>query len=140
MKYDRADRIRGVVMFVIAWLIGLYVYEVVQDAFRGPIGIVAAAITVGVNLYARKKASGCVERNFMFRFWLYLPVVLFIVLPVAVKVIAYLTTEVDQSWWSQLTSLLPFVLKLGVPVAILLWVYWAVGRLNTEERNTGADL
>ena len=130
MTHDSIDRVRALVMFVMAWLIALYVYEVVQDAFHGPVGFVAAALTLGVNIYARKRAVSCVASNLAFKFWLYLPIVLFLVVPVVVKIIVFLTSEGDRSWWDHLLSLLPFLLKLGVPVAVLLWVYVAVGRLG----------
>jgi len=45
-----------------------------------------------------------------------------------VKIIVFLTTEGDRTWWDHMLSLLPFLLKLGVPVGVLLWVYIAVGR------------
>ena len=133
MTPDKVDRVRGLVMFVVAWLIGLYVYDVVQETFRGPIGFVAAAATFGVNLYARKRALASVETNWTFKFWMYLPVILFLLVPVAVKVFVFLTGEEDRSWGNHLLSLLPFILKLGVPVATLLWVYWALGRLVAKE-------
>ena len=136
MTPEKVDRVRGLVMFVVAWLIGLYVYDVVQEAFRGPIGFVAAAATFGVNLYARKRALACVETDWKFKFWMYLPVILFLLVPVAVKVIVFLTSEGEQGWAHHLLSLLPFILKLGVPVATLLWVYWALGRQVAKTSET----
>ncbi len=128
MAQGKTDRVRGLVMFVVAWLIGLYVYEVVEEAFHGPIGVVAAVVTMGVNLYARKRAVACVEATLTFKFWLYLPIILFLVVPVAVKVIVFVTSKDDRTWWDHVGALLPFILKLGVPVLALLWVYWSLGR------------
>ncbi len=133
MTHDRVYRVRGGIMFVVAWLIGLYIYEVVQEHFHGPIGFVAAAGSVAANLYARKKATACVPASSAFRFWLYLPVALFLVVPLAVKVLVYLQSEGDQGWWTHLSSLLPFLLKLGVPIAALAWLYVAVGKLRSPE-------
>lgn len=138
MAQHKVDRIRGLVMFVVAWLVGLYVYEVVQEYFHGPAGFVAAAITVVVNLYARKRAAACVQATWTFKFWLYLPVILFFVLPIAAKVVIFLVSEEDLRWWQHLFSLLPFVLKLGVPVGVLLGVYWALGRMVPQESEVGA--
>ena len=130
MTHESVDRVRGLVMFVMAWLIALYVYEVVQDAFDGPIGFVAAAFTWGINIYARKKAAASVGSNRAFKFWLYLPVILFLAVPVLVKIIVFTTSQGDLTWWEHLASLLPFMLKLGVPVAVLLWVYIAVSLIT----------
>ncbi len=133
MAQDKAARARESVMFVVAWLIGLYVYEVVQEAFHGSIGLAAAVLTVLANIYARKRAAACVEPNWRFKFWLYLPVVVVIVVPIAVKAVILLTDSGDRSWWSHALSLLPLLLKLGVPVAALLWAYIAIGKLGVLE-------
>ncbi len=137
MANSSIDRVRTSVMFVMAWLIGLYVYEIVQETFaamqqaiRGPIGFVAALATLALNLYARKRAAACDPSSRAFKFWLYLPVGLFLALPLVVKVIFFLTSDEQQSWWDHLVSLLPVLLKLGVPVAALLWAYMALGRLR----------
>ena len=119
-------------MFVVAWLIGLYIYEVVQEKFHETIVVVAALLTLGINLYARKRAVACVEATPQFKFWLYLPVILFLVVPVLVKVIIFLTDDAEWSWWDHFFSLLPFILKLGVPVAALLWAYKAMGKLSAR--------
>ncbi|UCE59013.1 MAG: hypothetical protein JSU63_16410 [Phycisphaerales bacterium] len=132
MAQDRINQLRGMIMFVIAWLIGLYVFEVLQEASHEMIGFVAAVLTLGVNLYARKRAAACVEQNLAFKFWLFMPAVLFLALPVLVKVIIFFSSQGERSWWDHLVSLLPFILKLGVPVATLLWVYLALGRVESR--------
>lgn len=138
MARDKVDRIRGLVMFVVAWLIGLYVYEVVQEYAQGPVGLVAGVVTMGVNLYARRRATTCAPGTWAFKFWLYLPVILFLLVPIVAKLIIFLVAQADQTWWDHLLSLLPFVLKLGVPVGILLGVYWGLGR-KASGKEDGAD-
>ena len=137
MALDKVDRIRGLVMFVVAWLIGLYVYEVVQEYAKGPVGLVAGVVTVAVNLYARRRATTCAPGTWAFKFWLYLPVILFLLVPIVAKLIIFLVAQADRTWWDHLLSLLPFVLKLGVPVGILLGVYWALGRMVPRESEAG---
>jgi hypothetical protein len=132
MPQDSINRLRGVIMFVIAWLIGLYVFEILREASHEMIGFVAAVLTLGVNLYARKRAAACVEQNLAFKFWLYLPALLFLVLPVLVKLVVFFASQEDRSWWDHLVSLLPFMLKLGVPVAALLWVYLVLRRVESR--------
>ncbi|MHC4695235.1 MAG: hypothetical protein ACYTFA_00680 [Planctomycetota bacterium] len=129
---NSVDRIRTLVKFVIVWLIALYVFEVVRQNnwFIGAGAVIVAAL---VNTYARKKAAAAVETNLAFHFWLYMPLVVLFGLPLLFKVVIMLTGEEDVTWWHHLGSLLPFVLKLGVPVAALLWVYVALGRLRTPE-------
>ncbi len=130
MARDNVDRVRGLVIFVVAWLIGLYIYEVVRST---SIGLAAAAFTVGVNLYARRRAAECEPSSRAFKFWLYLPGTLFLVIPGLFKLISYLASEEERSWWDHLWSLLPFILKLVVPVAALLWVYMSLGRLRGQQ-------
>ena len=137
MALDKVDRIRGVIMFVVAWLIGLYVYEVVQEYAQGPLGLVAGVVTLVVNLYARRRATMCDPGTWVFKFWLYLPVILFLLVPIIAKVIIFLVSEEELRWWQHLFSLLPFVLKLGVPVGALLGVYWALGRMVAPAEEAG---
>lgn len=123
-------------MFVVAWLVAIYVFEIVFEINKTT-GFVAGALTFALNLYARKRAGVCIPGSFAFKFWLYLPVLLFLGLPVTVKIVVYLTTEGETSWWRHLFSLFPFMLKLGVPVVTLLFVYIALGRHRPRtEENT----
>lgn len=120
------DRLRNLIMFVVAWLVALYVFEIVQEINQAT-GFVAGAVTFALNLYARKRAATCIPGTLAFRFWLYLPAILFLGLPFIVKLIVFFATETDTSWWAHLFQLLPFMLKLGVPVVTLLFVYIALG-------------
>ena len=138
MGTARVESVKRTIMFVIAWLVGLYIFEIVQEHFHGSIGFAAAAATVGVNLYARHRAALTKARTFAYKFWLYLPVVLFFAVPIAAKLVAYFMQEEERSWWNHMVSLLPFILKLGVPVAVLLWVYWTLGRVIPEASSTEA--
>ncbi|MBU0716790.1 MAG: hypothetical protein KJ749_00945 [Planctomycetes bacterium] len=138
METARVESVKRTIMFVIAWLVGLYIFEIVQEHFHGPIGFAAAAVTVGVNLYARHRASLTKARTFAYKFWVYLPVVLFFAVPIVAKLVAYFMQEEERSWWNHMVSLLPFILKLGVPVAVLLWVYWTIGRMIPEASSTEA--
>ena len=120
-------------MFVVFWLIALYVYEIVQASFHGSAGIAAAVVTVAINLYARKRAVACVKPNLAFKLWNYLPAILIFVVPLAVKIITYFTDAEGLSWWEHVYSLMPPFLKLGVPVAALLWAYIAIGKLQPAQ-------
>lgn len=125
------DRLRNLIMFVVAWLVALYVFEIAQEINKS-VGLVAGAVTFALNVYARKRAGTCIPGSAAFKFWLYLPALLFLGLPFLVKVIVYFTTEAETSWWGHLFSLLPFMLKLGVPVLTLLFVYIALGGNRTK--------
>lgn len=140
MPNDRIERLRGFVMFVVAWLIGLYVFEIVKQSFPTSVGFVAAVLTLGVNIYSRKRAAACVEATWAFKFWLNLPILLFIFLPIVVKIIAFFIDKENRGWWAQFNSLLPLALKLGVPVFALLWVYFSLGRMapKTTQQANGA--
>ncbi len=125
-------------MFVVAWLVALYVFEIVQEIHK-TMGFVAGGITFAINLYARKRAGICIPGSLAFKFWLYLPAILFLALPLIVKVVVYFTTEGERSWWGHLFSLFPFMLKLGVPVVTLLWVYIALGRHRPKTEENAPD-
>lgn len=134
MPHNPIERLRSLLMFVIAWLIAVYVYEVVKASFQTGVGVAAAVGTGFLNLYARRRAEQAADRTWAFRFWLYLPAILFLAVPLAVRAVSFFSATRETGWWEQVQALLPFVLKLGVPVAILLWVYWRLsswaGRAN----------
>ena len=129
MSPDRIERLRGLVMFVVAWLIGLYVFEIVRQSFSPSVGFVAAFLTLAVNIYARRRAAASVEATTAFKFWMNLPIILFLVLPIVIKIVAYFWTEEKRTVWTHIESLVPPFLKLGVPVVTLLWVYFSLGRM-----------
>ena len=129
MSPDRIERLRGLVMFVVAWLIGLYVFEIVRQSFSPSVGFVAALLTLAVNIYARRRAVASVEATTAFKFWMNLPIILFLVLPIVIKIVAYFWTDEKRTVWTHIESLVPPFLKLGVPVVTLLWVYFSLGRM-----------
>ncbi len=134
MIRTNVEQVRWLVMFVVAWLIGLYVFELVQQQYSSSVGLVAAVATFAINFYARRRAAASVEATWVFKFWLYLPVILFLVVPIIIKAVVYFRGGDDRQWWDHLYSVLPFVLKLGVPVAVLLWVYWSLGKAVRREK------
>ena len=69
------------------------------------------------------------ETTTAFKFWMNLPIILFLVLPIVIKIVAYFWTDEKRSVWMHVESLVPPFLKLGVPVVALLWVYFALGRM-----------
>ena len=133
MVAKNLPRLQAVVKFVVAWLIGLYLFELVKDGQHWAGGIGAVVVAIFVNVYARKKAAAVVNTTPVFYIWLYLPVVVLFVLPVVIKIALMFTGKDDQTWWNHLASVLPFLLKLGVPVAALIGVYVALGRLVKRE-------
>lgn len=136
-KKGPLDRGRSVVMFVIAWLIGLYVYEVAAGHYGQGVSIGLAILTLAVNGFARWRAVKSIRQaDLGFYFWMAVPLLLFFVVPGVVKLVIYLQSEQRESWWRYLASLLPFLLKLGVPLAALFWVYVVLGRLR---RRLAAD-
>lgn len=137
MATDQGNGLRQVVLFVIAWLIALYVFEVAQEVNQA-VGFGAAAATFGLNLYARRRAAACVPGSFTFKLWLFMPAILFLVLPILIKVVVYFTSDESRSWWDHLFSLVPFMLKLGLPVLALLWVYISLGRVRKQKEDPTA--
>lgn len=133
MALRQTNWARALVMFVIAWLIGVYIYEVVRDHFNQSVSFAIAASTFVLNGVARWRATKNVkDANWKFYAWMSLPLVLFIAVPIVVKLVAYLQSEEQVSWYDYIVPILPFILKLGVPAAALAWVYWSIGRLDRK--------
>ena len=57
MTANQLERLKSLIMFVMAWLVAVYVYEVAKEAFHGTVGLFVAALTVRVHWYARKRAA-----------------------------------------------------------------------------------
>ena len=128
-KKSHVDWGRSLIMFVIAWLVGLYVYEVAAGHYGQGVGIGLAILTLAVNGFARWRAVKSIgQANFAFYFWMAVPLILFFGVPCVVKLLTYLQGPERQPWWRYVGSLLPFILKLGVPVAALFCVYVVLGR------------
>lgn len=129
----RIRRVQAVLKFVTAWLLALYLFDVVTEGLHWAGGASTVIGAIIVNVYARKKAAATVKTTPMFFVWLYLPVFVLFVLPVFFKVVLFATSEETTSWWQHAVTLLPFVLKLGVPVGALIWAYVLLGRMAKAE-------
>ena len=70
------------------------------------------------------------QATFGFYFWMAVPLILFFGVPCVVKLVTYVQSEEPLPWWRYLGSLLPFFLKLGVPLAALFWVYVVLGKIR----------
>ncbi|MCO6438828.1 MAG: hypothetical protein J5J06_17165 [Phycisphaerae bacterium] len=134
------DRARRWIMLILIWLIAVYVYDVVTQSQEVAIGLIAAAATIAVNLYARKKAVDQVTPNFAFNFWMYVPAVLFLVIPIVFHIAVFIARQDQRSIWQDLAQVMPFLFKLGLPAAALLWTYYLLGRcrarMNAQADNT----
>ncbi|MFQ5494109.1 MAG: hypothetical protein ACE5EX_01895 [Phycisphaerae bacterium] len=127
--------VRRVILFVIAWLVVLYVVGMLREA-GWLLGAGTVAVAVAVNLFARKRMAECVVPNRAFYFWLYMPVVVLFGIPGVYKIITLIRSEQATTWWQRCYTMTPFLLKLGVPVGALLWVYVAVGKVKGGERRS----
>ncbi len=121
---------RSLILFTVAWLVAVYVYDVVRQHLDQTLSLLIAVATFAINGFARWRAAKSVgEVNRSFHFWMALPLILLVVVPLIVKLVAYLSSGGETSWWSYVVHLLPFLLKLGVPVVALVWLYFLVGGL-----------
>jgi hypothetical protein len=133
-----SDWPRALIMFVVAWLVAVYVYETVQTNVGAVPGVVLAVGTFVINGYARVRAMRSVDRaGWQFHFWSAMPLLLLVIVPAIVKTIAYFRAHGDAPWYSYVVPLLPLLLKLGVPVVALLIVYVLLWRRAV--RNRGPD-
>jgi hypothetical protein len=130
---------RSLVAFIVAWLVAVYVYDVVREHNKPVVGFALAALTFAVNGFARwRAAKSAGQVNWKFHFWVALPFILFFMVPIVIKIVAYLQSGAETPWYQYLWALMPFLLKLGVPVLALLWIYILFGRLDRERQAAAA--
>jgi hypothetical protein len=117
------------ILFVVAWLVAVYIYDVVREHTGAAWSLAAAVASFAVNAYARYRAVRSATRlDWEFSFWLALPMVIFFVGPLVVGLVAYWRSAGEITWWELGTPLVPPILKLVVPTVALLWIYWMLGR------------
>lgn len=128
--------IRWLILFVVAWLVGVYVFDLVFDLVNShwrwiTAGGMAMASWL-VNLYARKRATKAAKGNRAMLLWLTIPPTLFFMIPLSINLYAFWTQPSDENKPSLMMNLLVFGLRYVVPVGLLLIVYWLLGRVRTQ--------
>lgn len=124
---------RWLILLVIGWLAGVYVYDAIRVNYAWLAGAGVALLTGGIHFFFRRRAMQRVELDLQARFWMLVPTLICVVVPLGYRLVQYWWSEPspDQpSWW---WLMLEPLLRLGGPILILLWVFGALGRLRRRE-------
>ena len=129
MTEKQSKRFRSLIMFVIFWLFGAYIFELLVSVTGGVVGVLSALAAWGIHTVARLQAAKQVKTTWMFYFWLTVPMVLLFALPLVIKAVALWQSEKPWKWTDYVESLGPFVYQFIVPAAVLLYVYVRLGMM-----------
>ena len=129
MTEKQSRRFRALIMFVVLWLFGAYIFELLVSVVGGVIGVLSAIAAWVLHTVARIQAAKQVKATWQFYFWLSLPMILLFVLPLVIRAITLWRSETEWTWVDYVESLAPFLYRFVVPAAALLWLYVRVGML-----------
>jgi uncharacterized membrane protein len=107
-----------VVANVTEWIFGAF-----QVAGAALGGLAAAALTWA----CRNQAMKGVEKSARYRLWMAVPLVLFTVVPIAVRVVQFVTAD-SSSMLLSFANVLAFAISFAAPVAVLGVVYGVLAR------------
>lgn len=123
---------RWLILFVIAWLVGTYIFDLLTANLRWVAAGGMALASWLVNIFARHQATRSVQGNKEMWLWLTFPPTLFLLIPLSVNLYKFWTAPVDENAPSLSTTLMVFTLRHGVPVMGLLLIYWLLGRVRSQ--------
>ena len=119
---------RWLVMLAIVLLVlhavGSWAYEAL-----GPAAALVSAALVGAASILSARTAGPGRHA-----WFVVPVALFTAVPLAARLWALFTVE--QSWWTRIVEIAPFLVGFAAPVLLLLLAYLELGR---RARRDAAD-
>jgi hypothetical protein len=124
--------IRWLILFVIAWLVGVYLFDLLNANWRWVTAGGIALLSWIVNLFARQQATRSVKGNRSMLLWLTIPPTLFFLIPLSVNLYKFWTAEPIENGPTMTANLINFGLRHVVPVSVLLFVYWLLGRIRTQ--------
>lgn len=123
---------RWLILFVVAWLVGVYVFDLLSANLRWVVAGGMALASWLVNLWARQQATRSVKGNRAMLLWLTIPPTLFFLIPLSVNLYTFWTRSPDENGPTLTSNLVDFTLRHVVPVAVLLVAYWLLGRVKTQ--------
>lgn len=109
--------LRYLIVSVVAMLLVAQVGALVMELFGMVWGGVAAVVVLVVAFFSVRQAGVTGHRLF----WIFLPILLFLVCPVIYRV--WRIVSDDVGWLDRLVKLAPFMVGFAIPVVVLLLVY-----------------
>lgn len=128
---------RNLVLFVIAWLVAVYLFNSIDQHDKPITGLIVAGASFAVNYYARHRAANAAQLTLGFRLWLLLPTVMFILVPAIVRFGWYYGFADSQEHTQFAYDIFRPLLALAVPIFALLWIYLVL--LKLERSNSASE-
>ena len=114
-----SDRtLRFLVAATISLLLVYQIGTLIAGIFGMAWGVASSVIVAAVSFFSARLARAGGKRSF----WFLMPTLLFTVVPIAVMVWNALAS--DAGWLDRLMRLAPFFIGFGLPVTLLLLVYY----------------
>ena len=114
--------LRRVVMVAIVLLVlhavGTWTYSAL-----GVAAAIASAVLVAAVSFFSARMAGLGQGN---NAWFVVPTLVFTAVPLAARLWTLVTVE--QSWWTRIVEIAPFLIGFAAPVLLLLMVYLELGR------------
>jgi len=123
-----SDRtLRFVIAVVISMLLVYQVGTLITSIFGTAWGVASSVIVAVVSFFAVRLAKAGGKSSF----WFLLPTLLFTVVPIVIAVWQALTSE--GNWIDRLFSLIPFFVGFGLPIILLVLVYYELRKRALNE-------
>jgi hypothetical protein len=110
--------LRFLIAVAIAMLLVFQMGTLISGIFGMAWGIVASLVVAGVSLFSARLAKAGGKSSL----WFLLPTMLFTIIPIVSAIWNALVSE--ASWFDRLVGLTPFLIGFGLPVILLLLVYY----------------
>lgn len=110
--------LRLLVAAVISLLVIYQIGTLISGVFGMAWGLVSTVVVAAVSFFSAQLAKAGGKSSF----WFLIPTLLFTVVPIVITV--WNTFTNDTSWIARLTSITPFFVGFGLPIVLLLLVYY----------------
>jgi uncharacterized membrane protein len=110
--------LRLLIAAVIVMMLVFQIGTLISAAFGMAWGAVSAVIVAVVSFFSARLARAGSQNTY----WFMLPTLLFTVIPIVYMIWQAITSNV--SGWARLASFVPFMIGFGIPVLVLLAVYY----------------
>jgi len=119
--------LRYLIATAIALLLIYQIGTLITNLFSSVWGAVSAVVVAAVSLLSVRLARKGGKNSF----WFLLPMLVFTFIPIALMIMRGLTESAD--WFDRLVMLTPYMVGFGVPMLLLLLVYYELRRRSTAD-------
>lgn len=119
--------LKHLVAAVIVMLLVFQVGTLIASFFGIVWGASSAAVVMAVSFFSARSARAGGKKTF----WFILPTLLFIVLPISFKIWKIMSEDI--SWLERIVRFSPFMIGFGVPICLLLIVYYELRKKTIDD-------